>query len=198
MCYPPTGPHISPFSGCITVTSWFTIRYKPTIGADGQIIDSETNSQQAQHQQFLGDASAAIPNFGSIILGSDPLPEGITLDYISEFEELYKEHCEASYYGNLDKVKKLQNWEHPWDCLVINCSQLWGGSISETENSLLVLKRSLFRGGLNVEVVVMRGFILYVWTKLPFRQLWRGQSFVTCGLGVYVIGWKYCCWYKFK
>jgi len=63
---------------------------------DGYGGDSQYNSQQYQHQQFLGDASAAIPTFGTIEIGSEPLPPGITQADLTEFEELYKEHCEVS------------------------------------------------------------------------------------------------------
>ncbi|KAK2153034.1 hypothetical protein LSH36_310g03038 [Paralvinella palmiformis] len=71
---------------------------------DGYGGDSQYNSQQYQHQQFLGDASAAIPTFGTIEIGSEPLPPGITQADLTEFEELYKEHCEAI----LDIVVNLQ------------------------------------------------------------------------------------------
>ena len=75
-------------------------RFKSDIGGgeghDGYGGDSQYNSQQYQHQQYLGDASAAIPTFGNIEVGSEPLPAGITQADLTEFEELYKEHCEVS------------------------------------------------------------------------------------------------------
>lgn len=48
--------------------------------------------------QFLGSASAAIPNFGSIDLDSEPLPDGVTVDNIKAFEVLYTEHCEVRQF----------------------------------------------------------------------------------------------------
>lgn len=54
------------------------------------------DSNQQQHQQFLGDASGAIPAFSQIELGDEPLPEGITVNHLKVFETLYKEHCEVS------------------------------------------------------------------------------------------------------
>ena len=73
-------------------------------------------TQQHQHQQFLGDASAAIPNFASIDTGGIALPDGVTHDHIHTFEQLYKEHSEAI----LDVVVNLQfslieaNWQSFW------------------------------------------------------------------------------------
>lgn len=60
-------------------------------------------AQQEQHQQFLGDASAALPNFGDIDT-SVPFPEGITIDHIRSFEKMYREHAEAI----VDVVVNLQ------------------------------------------------------------------------------------------
>ena len=57
---------------------------------------SEGNSQQAQHMQYLGDASLAIPTFEQIEKEPEELPEGLTEDHLRAFEELYKEHCEVS------------------------------------------------------------------------------------------------------
>jgi regulatory factor X 1/2/3 len=58
--------------------------------------DGEDHSQQQQHLQFLGSASSAMPNFGTIEVGAEPLPEGITHDNIKSFEILYTEHCEVN------------------------------------------------------------------------------------------------------
>src|SRR6218665_560918 len=51
---------------------------------------------QQQHQQFLGDASAAMPEFGHINLLPDQLPPGLSQKHLLVFEELYKDHCEVS------------------------------------------------------------------------------------------------------
>ncbi|GBL93277.1 Transcription factor RFX3 [Araneus ventricosus] len=57
-----------------------------------------------QHQQYLGDASAAIPNFIEIETCNYSLPEGITLEHLETFKMLYREHCEAF----LEAVVNLQ------------------------------------------------------------------------------------------
>lgn len=59
---------------------------------------------QQQHQQFLGDASAAIPNFIDIDFEASSLSDGINQDDLLEFRNLYREHCEAF----LDAVVNLQ------------------------------------------------------------------------------------------
>ncbi|XP_071117556.1 DNA-binding protein RFX2-like isoform X2 [Haliotis cracherodii] len=64
----------------------------------------ETNSSQQQHQQFLGDASTAIPNFEDIDTSSDPLPDGVTPAEIRTFQKMYREHAEAV----VDVVVNLQ------------------------------------------------------------------------------------------
>lgn len=51
--------------------------------------------QQQQHQQYLGDMSAALPEFGQIGLRSDQLPPGVTMDHVSVFEKMYRDHCEV-------------------------------------------------------------------------------------------------------
>ena len=65
-------------------------------GSDGpEGSSSGENSQQYQHQQFLGDASGAIPNFDVVEVDSD-LPAGITQDDVDVFEHMYQQHCEVS------------------------------------------------------------------------------------------------------
>ncbi|XP_042899595.1 DNA-binding protein RFX2 isoform X2 [Parasteatoda tepidariorum] len=59
---------------------------------------------QHQHQQYLGDASTAIPNFIEIDTLNYSLPDGITLENIETFKLLYREHCE----NFLDAVVNLQ------------------------------------------------------------------------------------------
>lgn len=55
------------------------------------------NSQQFQHQQYLGEVSSDIlPDFGHVEPSEDEmLPEGITQDHITKFENLYKTHCKV-------------------------------------------------------------------------------------------------------
>ncbi|CAH1775364.1 unnamed protein product [Owenia fusiformis] len=73
-------------------------------GSEGTPAQSEATTQQQQHQQFLGDASTALPNFKHIDLAGTILPDGITKDHVRIMEILYKEHCEAL----LDVVVNLQ------------------------------------------------------------------------------------------
>ena len=90
----------------------FLSRYKQ-VGRDGIESESGTpgsesgqpNSTQHQHQQFLGDASCAIPNFGCVEF-SNPLPSGITAADIRTFEQLYKEHSEVFHGGFLSRPRK--------------------------------------------------------------------------------------------
>jgi len=74
---------------------------------NGDLQDGSSNSAQdanSQHQQFLGDASGALPNFGIIEMDENNLPDGLTSDHLRAFEQLYKEHSEAI----LDVVVNLQ------------------------------------------------------------------------------------------
>uniref|UniRef100_T1JBB3 RFX-type winged-helix domain-containing protein n=1 Tax=Strigamia maritima TaxID=126957 RepID=T1JBB3_STRMM len=63
-----------------------------------------TSPQQQHHQQFLGDASSAVPSMGVIELSSSDLPDGVTIDDVHIFSQLYKEHCEAI----LESILNLQ------------------------------------------------------------------------------------------
>ena len=56
------------------------------------------NSTQQQHQQFLGDASGALPNFGDIDTVAQPLPEGVTVAHVKSFEKMYREHAEVNTF----------------------------------------------------------------------------------------------------
>eukprot|EP00105_Crassostrea_gigas_P018508 XP_011436654.1 PREDICTED: DNA-binding protein RFX2-like isoform X4 [Crassostrea gigas] len=99
----------------ITDNETMAIRQQPMYHGKGKgETDSDSNhgshgphdpakAQQEQHQQFLGDASAALPNFGDIDT-SVPFPEGITIDHIKSFEKMYREHAEAI----VDVVVNLQ------------------------------------------------------------------------------------------
>lgn len=53
------------------------------------------HSQQQHHTHFLGDASHALPSFGSVNLRSAPLPEGFGVDDVRAFEKMYREHTEV-------------------------------------------------------------------------------------------------------
>ncbi|KAK6188564.1 hypothetical protein SNE40_004716 [Patella caerulea] len=87
---------------------------KPSSKVDGESDTSQPGSNnpgsnepsqsQQQHQQFLGDASLAIPNFDEIDVVNQPLPEGITINDVRIFELMYREHAEAI----VDVVVNLQ------------------------------------------------------------------------------------------
>lgn len=85
-------------------------KFRPPNKSDDDSYDSHhgpvdaATAQQQQHQQFLGDASGALPNFGNIDTSKVPLPEGVTLDHIKAFEKMHKEHAEAI----VDVVVNLQ------------------------------------------------------------------------------------------
>lgn len=71
----------------------------------GVASQTETPTQpppisQHQHQQFLGDASTAIPNFIEIDTCNFPLPDGINLEHVEAFKLLYREHCEVYFLFN--------------------------------------------------------------------------------------------------
>ncbi|XP_071953810.1 DNA-binding protein RFX2-like isoform X2 [Antedon mediterranea] len=68
------------------------------------VVEPQPQTQTQQHQQFLGDASLALPSFDEINFNGSELPEGITKADIVMFKTLYREHCEAV----LDVVVNLQ------------------------------------------------------------------------------------------
>ena len=76
-------------------------RFRPKVeGGDGGYSSENATpegptTQQQQHQQFLGDASGAIPNFGEIDVSLCPLPEGINVEHILVFQKMYREHSEV-------------------------------------------------------------------------------------------------------
>ncbi|XP_033116310.1 transcription factor RFX3-like isoform X1 [Anneissia japonica] len=80
---------------------------KDVMSTDDQstvLVDPQPQTQTQQHQQFLGDASLALPSFDEINFNENELPEGITKADIVMFKTLYREHCEAV----LDVVVNLQ------------------------------------------------------------------------------------------
>ncbi|XP_071800198.1 transcription factor RFX3-like isoform X2 [Asterias amurensis] len=70
----------------------------------GTAAQDPVQTQTQQHQQFLGDASMALPDFTELKFGTTPLPDGVTHDDVKAFQSLYREHCEAI----LDVVVNLQ------------------------------------------------------------------------------------------
>ncbi|XP_022109748.1 transcription factor RFX3-like isoform X3 [Acanthaster planci] len=74
------------------------------VSGSGGGAQDPVQTQTQQHQQFLGDASMALPDFGELKFGTTPLPEGVTQDDVKAFQALYREHCEAI----LDVVVNLQ------------------------------------------------------------------------------------------
>ncbi|GFR24970.1 DNA-binding protein RFX2 [Trichonephila clavata] len=81
-----------------------------TSSTGGVASQTETTPSQPtpvpthQHQQYLGDASTALPNFIEIDTCHFPLPEGITSEHLDAFKDFYREHCEAF----LEAVVNLQ------------------------------------------------------------------------------------------
>ena len=59
-------------------------------------VDSEQEgNQQHQHQQFLGDASTALPNFETLELADSEIPDGVEATDIVTLAQMYREHCEV-------------------------------------------------------------------------------------------------------
>jgi regulatory factor X 1/2/3 len=72
-------------------------------GQTGAQNVATASPQVAQHQQYLGDSTNAIPDLPVIeILG--PLPDQCTMEDVDTFRSMYREHCEAF----LDAVNTLE------------------------------------------------------------------------------------------
>lgn len=55
-----------------------------------------SNSVPTQFNQYLGEASCAVPEFPEIIVNhGSSLPDDCTLEDIDTFRSIYREHCEA-------------------------------------------------------------------------------------------------------
>ena len=66
-------------------------------GGAGTPESNAATAQQQQHQQFLGDTTAAMPLLERIELGiGETLPDAVGHEHLRAFEDLYKKHCEAS------------------------------------------------------------------------------------------------------
>jgi hypothetical protein len=71
----------------------------------------DSTSSQQQHQQFLGDASGALPNFTEIE-PCNPLPDGISKAELKLLEQMYKDHCEVSETWNSAILEpKIGSWD---------------------------------------------------------------------------------------
>jgi len=84
-------------------------RFKATIkvndfeGQAGGQNTATTSPQISQHQQYLGEATSAIPDLPNIEVMS-PLPDQCTLEDVDTFRAMYRDHCEAF----LDAVTNLE------------------------------------------------------------------------------------------
>jgi len=59
-------------------------------------MSASQQQQQQQHLQYLGDTSAALPDFGHVTLSpGEQFPRGVTAEHVLVFEQLYREHCEV-------------------------------------------------------------------------------------------------------
>ncbi|XP_026202195.1 DNA-binding protein RFX2 isoform X2 [Anabas testudineus] len=91
-------------------------RFKPLQKVDGMSDSLCGSSQhcnstpeqsvaaQSQHHQQYIDTSHTLPSFPSPDLGTQPLPERISMNDIKKLQTLYRDHCEAT----LDVVMNLQ------------------------------------------------------------------------------------------
>ncbi|XP_076307567.1 DNA-binding protein RFX2-like isoform X2 [Tachypleus tridentatus] len=79
------------------------LRHQSVNSAKSEAQQHQLAPHQYQHQLYLGDASAAIPNL-DLDSSSFSLPDDIEIEDVHAFRVLYKEHCEAF----LDAVITLQ------------------------------------------------------------------------------------------
>ncbi|XP_037104841.1 DNA-binding protein RFX2 isoform X3 [Syngnathus acus] len=90
-------------------------RFKPLQKVDGMpdnlCVNSHCNNTpeqsvaaQSQHHQQYIDTAHSLPEFPAPDVGTQPLPERITLNDIKKLQSLYRDHCEAT----LDVVMNLQ------------------------------------------------------------------------------------------
>ena len=67
---------------------------------------------QLQHQQFLGDVSSVVLDLGSVqVDDNELLPEGITLEHLSAFENMYAAHCEVNMAVSLSVLTTVSSGE---------------------------------------------------------------------------------------
>lgn len=50
------------------------------------------------------EASRPLPNFVDIDVHNQTLPDGILLEHLKAFQNLYREHCEVSGYGERQDI----------------------------------------------------------------------------------------------
>lgn len=68
-------------------------------------VDSEQEgNQQHQHQQFLGDASTALPNFETLELADNEIPDGVEAADVVTLAQMYREHCEVGPFYKLWEI----------------------------------------------------------------------------------------------
>jgi len=73
---------------------------------------SASQQQAQQHLQYLGDTSAALPDFGHVTLApGEQFPRGVTAEHVIVFEQLYREHCEVCSHCHSLSVC-LWAWKH--------------------------------------------------------------------------------------
>jgi len=82
----------------------------------GHSSSGNLDATSPAHQQYLGDAAAALPQWPDLEADSSQLPTGIGISDLQAFVTLYRDHCEAM----LDAVISLQFstvetiWRHFW------------------------------------------------------------------------------------
>uniref|UniRef100_A0AAY4EBJ2 RFX-type winged-helix domain-containing protein n=1 Tax=Denticeps clupeoides TaxID=299321 RepID=A0AAY4EBJ2_9TELE len=65
-----------------------------SLGAGPQQVPVDISTQVQHYQQFL-ETSRTLPEFLDIELQGKVLPEGISVEHVKAFQQLYREHCEA-------------------------------------------------------------------------------------------------------
>lgn len=107
-------------------------------GAGGPTsLPNAMSEDPTQHQQFLGDASSALPQFAEIIIPErTPLPPGITKDHIENFTEMYQEHCEMILDSvvNLQFTMVEQLWQQFWRINIPQVTDSFGMDMNSNDS----------------------------------------------------------------
>lgn len=80
-------------------------------GDDGQMDSDGLTMQQREHISFLGDTSSIqLDDLASLTLtDNDLLPEGVSVEELTIFEQMYKEHCRVRYALHKSCGRKYNN-----------------------------------------------------------------------------------------
>lgn len=87
-------------------------------GDDGQMDSDGLTMQQREHISFLGDTSSIqLDDLASLTLtDNDLLPEGVSVEELTIFEQMYKEHCREilAHVALMDLAALPKIWQTFW------------------------------------------------------------------------------------